>query len=84
MDTTSVDRGRGATFSTEFERRMDQRMDRFESQLQSMQTDLHYLTQDITQFNLNSERMRFQVDHQSKLLEDIWTIFHQQPPPPPQ
>ena len=83
MDTASVDRGRGANFSVEFERRMDQRMDHVESQLQSMQTDLHHLTQDITQFNLNFERMRFQVDHQYKFLEDIWTVFHQQPPPPP-
>ena len=84
MDTTSADRGRAATFSMEFEHRMDQRMDRVKSQLQSMQTDLHHLTLDIAQFNLNSERMRFQVFHQSKLLEDIWTIFNQQPPPPPQ
>ena len=33
MDTTSADRGRAATSSTEFESRMDQRMDRVESQL---------------------------------------------------
>ena len=71
MDTTSANRGRAATFSMEFERRMDQRMDRVESQLQSMQIDLHHLTQDIAQFNLNSKRMRFQVDHQSKLIQDI-------------
>ena len=79
MDTTSADRGRGATFFTEFERRMDQRMDRVESQLQSIQTDLHHLTLDVTQFNLNYERMRFQLEHQSKLIEDIWTVFTQQP-----
>ena len=84
MDTTFADRGRAATFSMEFESRMDQRMDHVKSQLQSMQADFRHLTLDIAQFNLNSERMCFQVEHQSKRLTVIWTVFNQQPPPPPE
>ena len=68
MDSEPADRGRGATFSTAFECRMEQWMDNVDSQLQSMQSDIKNLTQDFTQFNLNYERMRFQLDHQSQLL----------------
>ena len=65
-----------ASSSAEFKTRMDRRMDWLEDQLNTMQTDIYDLTQDIAQMNLNQERMRFQHEHQSNQLQDIWTIFH--------
>ena len=83
METKPSQRERSALYSMEFEFQMVQWMDNLDTQLHTMQSDIHNLTQDIAQFYLNSEQMRFQLDHQSQLLQDIWTVFHQQPLPPP-
>ena len=71
MDIEPSHSAQGASFSVGFETRIDQWMDRIDTQLNSMQSDIHGLTQDLAQFNINQERMRLQLDHQSQLLQDI-------------
>ena len=44
METEPLHWGRGASYSVEFESRMEQRMDNFDSQFQSMQSDIRNLT----------------------------------------
>ena len=71
MDTSTADRERTAASSSAFKSRMEERMDRFESHLQTIQSNLDHLTLDVAQFNLNFERMRVQLDNQHKFIEDI-------------